>query len=335
MASSYGTRLKISVFGESHGDAVGVTIEGFPAGFRIDMAKLGAFMKRRAPGQNSLTTPRKEQDEPEFLSGVLEGVTTGAPVTVLIRNTNTRSRDYEELRDVPRPGHADYTGHVKYGGHEDVRGGGHFSARLMAPLTAAGGIALQILEEQGIRIRAELIEAGGLPVKGTEDPALREIIEKARREEDSVGGVISCRVTGVPAGKGEPMFDGAENVLSRILFAIPALKGIEFGSGFSGSRMKGSENNDSFYYDEDGAVRTRTNNAGGILGGITTGMPIEFRAAFKPTPSIGKEQESISYSKKETVRLKISGRHDPCVAVRAVPVVEACAAIAVMELMSL
>lgn len=326
MSSTYGENLKISIFGQSHSEAIGVVIDGLPAGFEVDMDELGEFLSRRAPGQGKHTTSRKEPDRPEFLSGLAGGKTCGAPLAALIRNTNTRSSDYDNMRDIPRPGHADFAARIKYGGAEDVSGGGHFSGRLTAPLCIAGGIALQILKEKGITVKAEIKEIGG------KRDGFLETVEEARLDADSVGGVIECVIEGVPAGYGNPMFGGVENKIASCVFGIPAVKGVEFGAGFEAARMRGSENNDEFYYEEDGRVRTRTNNHGGILGGITTGMPIVFRAAFKPTPSIGKPQKSISFSEKKDAVLEIKGRHDPCVVMRAVPCIEAAAAITVLDI---
>ncbi|MGC2873354.1 chorismate synthase [Ihubacter sp. mB4P-1] len=325
MSSTYGKNVKISIFGQSHSAAIGVVIDGLPAGFSVDMEKLQSFLSRRAPGRSPYATPRKEADQPEFLSGLIDHVTCGAPVCAVIRNTNTRSQDYDNLRDVPRPGHADYTAHIKYRGYEDVSGGGHFSGRLTAPLCVAGGIILQILEKQGITVQAEIQEIGG----SIEDPYGQ--IEKVRSQGDSVGGIIECTIEGMPAGIGSPMFDGIENKVAQAVFSIPAVKGIEFGRGFETARMTGSKNNDEFYYDGD-QVRTKTNNHGGVLGGISSGMPVVFRVAIKPTPSISIEQNSISYSEKKDAKLAVRGRHDPCIVPRAVPCVEAAAAIAIYDL---
>ncbi|MEE0515378.1 MAG: chorismate synthase [Emergencia sp.] len=327
MASIYGNNIKISIFGQSHSAAIGVTVDGLPAGFAVDMEKLQDFLDRRAPGNSEFSTPRKEADRPEFLSGLVGNVTCGAPLTAVIRNTNTRSGDYDNIRDIPRPGHADYTAHMKYKGFEDVSGGGHFSGRLTAPLCIAGGIIMQILESKGISVQAEILEIGG----NRENPF--DTISEAKAEGDSVGGIISCTVTGLPAGIGEPMFDGIENRIAQAVFAVPAVKGIEFGAGFESARMRGSENNDEFCY-EDGAVKTKTNNHGGVLGGISSGMPVVFRVCIKPTPSIVKEQRSISYSKEQDAVLSVRGRHDPCIVPRAVPCIEAAAAIAVYDLMA-
>lgn len=326
MSSTYGNKIKISIFGQSHSEAIGVTIDGLPAGISIDMEELQSFMNRRAPGQSKYTTPRKEADRPEFLSGLVGNMTCGAPLSAIIRNTNTRSGDYDNIRDIPRPGHADFTAHLKYGGYEDVSGGGHFSGRLTAPLCIAGGIIKQILAADGIAVEASIAEIGG----NAEAPFAA--VEEARVCGDSVGGIISCKITGLPPGIGDPMFDGLENRIAQAVFGIPAVKGIEFGRGFEAARLRGSENNDEFYYDGN-QVKTRTNNHGGILGGISSGMPVTFRVAVKPTPSISIEQHSISYSKGEDAVLAVKGRHDPCIVPRAVPCVEAAAAIAVYDLM--
>jgi chorismate synthase len=326
MASTFGNNIKISIFGESHSEAIGVNIDGLPAGIRIDMDELQKFMDRRAPGRSRYATSRREADRPEFLCGIRDGVTSGTPLTAIIRNTNTRSGDYEDMKDIPRPGHADYPAHVKYGGSEDYRGGGHFSGRLTAPLCIAGGIFKQILAADGIDISARIVEIGG----SREDPFAA--IEEAMKAGDSVGGIIECTVTGMAVGIGEPMFDGIENRIAGAVFSIPAVKGIEFGRGFDAARIKGSENNDEFYMDGE-SVKTRTNNHGGILGGLSSGMPIVFRVAIKPTPSISIEQSSVSYSHKENVKLKVKGRHDPCIVPRAVPCVEAAAALALYDLM--
>ncbi len=354
MSSSFDGNLRISIFGQSHSGGIGVVIDGLPAGERIDMEALQAFLARRAPGGNAWSTPRKEADAPEFLSGLVNDTTCGAPLCAVIRNTNTRSGDYENLRDVPRPGHADYTAHVKYGGFQDVSGGGHFSGRLTAPLCVAGGICKQLLEKRGIFVGAHILRVGGaseagFSVTGLTPEALQRAAAKpfpvlddgaaaqmqdeiraAKEALDSVGGVIECAAVGLPAGLGDPMFDGMENRIARIVFAIPAVKGVEFGAGFEAGRMRGSEDNDPFYMD-GGAVRTRTNHAGGILGGITNGMPLIFRAAVKPTPSIAREQNSVSLSRGEDAILAVRGRHDPCIVPRAVPCMEAALAIAITD----
>lgn len=350
MSSSFGSALKITVFGQSHAPAIGVCMEGFPAGFSPDFEALSAFLARRAPGQGAHTTARREPDRPEFLAGLVNGHTCGAPLTAIIRNTDTRSGDYAAFTDVPRPSHADYPAQVKWGGAQDAAGGGHFSGRLTAPVCIAGGLCLQYLKQRGIEIGAHIERIGAasdrrfspvqpeLPVPSGKlavlDAACAERmlseIAAARAEGDSVGGCIECAVTGLPAGLGSPMFGGMENRLSQILFGIPAVKGVEFGSGFACAGLRGSENNDP-YCMENGEVRTRTNNAGGILGGLTTGMPLIFRVAVKPTPSIARPQESVRLSERQDTVLEIRGRHDPCIVPRAVPCVEAAAAIAILD----
>ena len=354
MSSIYHGLLTVSVFGQSHGPGIGVVVDGLPPGLPVDMEALRHFLDRRAPGQNDWSTPRKEADVPEFLSGLEGDCTCGAPLAALIRNTNTRSGDYRALRDRPRPGHADYTAQMKYGGFQDSAGGGHFSGRLTAPLCVAGGLCLQLLAREGVCIGAHIAAIGGIPdapfdpvdldresllapgrkpFPVLEDRAgeeMRRAIETARRELDSLGGVVECAVLGLPPGLGDPMAEGMENRIARLAFAVPAVKGIEFGAGFAAAAMRGSEHNDPFCM-EGGRVRTRSNNAGGILGGITTGMPLVFRAAVKPTPSIGREQESVSLSRREEAKLSIHGRHDPCIVPRAVPCLEAAAAIAVCD----
>jgi chorismate synthase len=354
MSSQYGKKLIISIFGQSHSPAIGVNIEGLPAGIAIDMHALGKFLARRAPGQNELTTARTEADTPEILSGLVNGITCGAPLAAIIRNNDTRSADYREVFDIPRPSHADYTANVKYNGYQDVAGGGHFSGRLTAPLCLAGGICLQILHTLGIEIGAHILRIGSIedtafdPVhvskadfdliqsnliptlRSEAGDSMRAAILEAKEKGDSVGGAVECSAIGLPAGLGDPIFDGIENRIAGIVFGRPAVKGIEFGSGFAGAERTGSQNNDSFYM-EDGKVKTRTNNSGGILGGISNGMPVLFRVAFKPTPSIALEQESVSLSRREITIFQIKGRHDPCIVLRAVPCVEAAAAIALYD----
>ncbi len=346
MSSSYGENMRLTVFGQSHSAAIGVTIEGLPAGLELDLEALQRFLDRRAPGRNAYSTARKEADAPEFLSGLKGNVTCGAPLTAIIRNTNARSGDYDAFADIPRPGHADYTARVKYGGAEDRSGGGHFSGRLTAPLCIAGGICLQLLERENIRVLSRILSIGDVTDRGellastaekafpTVDEAaglaMQACIARARAEGDSVGGVVECAVLGLPAGLGDPMFDGMENRIARIVFGIPAVKGLEFGAGFAAAGLRGSENNDP-YVIENGRVKTASNRCGGILGGITNGMPLLFRAAFKPTPSIALEQDSVDLAAMAPVKLRVGGRHDPCIVPRAVPVVEAAAAIAVYD----
>lgn len=327
MSSTYGENILVSIFGESHGSAVGVTISGIPAGITLDMDRLKSFMERRAPGNSRYSTPRKEGDEPCFISGVVDSVTCGSPITAIIKNNNTKSADYGEIAECPRPGHADFTAHIKYGGHEDYRGGGHFSGRLTAPLCIAGGIFIQILEGKGIRIEAKILEIGG----NAETPF--EEIDRAKEKGDSVGGIISCEITGLPMGIGEPIFHGLENKIAQAVFGIPAVKGIEFGRGFDSARISGSENNDVFCC-EEGKLITETNNHGGILGGISSGMPLTFNVAFKPTPSISLCQNTVNY-RGESVELKVKGRHDPCIVPRALPCVESAAAMAIIDLMNI
>ena len=346
MSSSYGENLRIHIFGESHGSAVGVTMEGIPAGEAVDLDGLQKFLDRRAPGRNPWSTPRKEADIPEFLSGLREGKTCGTPVTAILRSANTRSGDYDALRDVPRPGHADYTAWVKYGESRDSRGGGHFSGRLTAPLCVAGGICLQLLARQGIEVVSRIAAIGGVQDEGeltastaaktfptvsdARGEAMRAAIGEARLAGDSLGGVIECAVLGLPAGLGDPMFDGMENRIASAVFAVPAVKGIEFGAGFAAAGLRGSENNDPFSV-ENGRIITTSNHCGGILGGITDGMPLTFRAAVKPTPSIARPQQSVTLTTGKLVPLTVTGRHDPCIVPRAVPCIEAAAAIAVYD----
>ena len=327
MSNSFGNLFRFTIFGQSHAPAIGVCIEGIPSGFEIDMDALSAFLARRAPG-GRYATSRREPDAPEFIAGLNEGKTCGAPVTAVIRNTNTRSADYEYMRFTPRPGHADYTAMVKYGSSRDYSGGGQFSGRLTAPLCIAGGIALQLLEKKGIEISASIVSIGG----EIDREKMFELIDRVRSEGDSVGGVIECRIAGLPAGVGEPMFDGLENRIAQAVFGIPAVKGIEFGAGFAASAMRGSECNDPFVLDGDGRVMTEGNRHGGILGGISSGMPVVFRAAFKPTPSIAKPQQSVDLQAMTETSLEIRGRHDPCIVPRALPCVEAAAAVAVYDL---
>jgi chorismate synthase len=351
MSSTYGENLKLSIFGQSHGPAIGMTLDGIPAGLPVDADKLQSFLNRRAPGQNDWSTPRKEEDRPEFLGGILDGYTCGAPIAAVIYNKNTRSGDYENLKDCPRPGHADYTAQIKYGGFQDPAGGGHFSGRLTAPLCIAGGLCKQWLEEMGIHIGAHIF---GISDIGDDkfdlfNPQIHEIdaefpvlnkkrgkkmqwkIKEAYEEGDSLGGLIQCAITGLPAGIGEPMFGGVESKIAQIVYGIPAVKALWFGEGVKAFYSKGSEFMDQ-YQSEDGRVLTKGNNNGGILGGITNGMPVLFCVAIKPTPSIAKPQQTVNLQTGETTTIEIKGRHDPCIVPRAVPVVEAAAAIAIYDL---
>jgi len=354
MSSCWGTGLRVSIFGQSHSPAVGVVIDGLPAGFRIDREELSAFMLRRAPGRGRLSTARREEDQIEFLSGVVGDVLCGAPVCAAIRNTDARPADYSEFSDTPRPGHADYTAQAKYRGFQDGSGGGHFSGRLTAPLCAAGGICLQILASRGIYIGAHIERIADAqdrrfdPVAVSADdfkslirepltvidPAsgidMARKIDSAREAGDSVGGVIECAAVGLPKGVGDPIFDGMENRIASVVFGIPGVKGIEFGNGFESARLRGSENNDPFFMD-GASAGIKTNRHGGILGGITSGMPLLFRVAIKPTPSISIPQRTVSLKEGVEKNLCIRGRHDPCIVPRAVPCVEAAAAIAILD----
>ena len=353
MSNLLGDKYRLMIFGQSHSPMIGGVIEGLPAGVEPDMDFIRAFMARRAPG-GSLSTARQETDAPEIVAGLNEwGRTCGSPLTFLIKNADPRSQDYAALRDVPRPGHADFTAAIKYGGENDIRGGGQFSGRLTAPLCFAGALAMQLLNARGVRVKARVHSIAGIP-DGPMDPAHPDLdaivdgvlpcvdpgaaarmagaIESARGEGDSVGGVIECFATGVPAGLGEAMFDGVENRLARALFGIPAVRGVAFGLGFEAAKLRGSQHNDPFRI-EDGRIVTETNRHGGVLGGITSGMPIVVQAAFKPTPSIAREQASVSLSRREDVTLHIRGRHDPCVVPRAVPVVEAVVACVLYDMM--
>ena len=348
MSSTYGENLHLTIFGQSHSPAIGVTVEGIPAGEKVDLDELQRFLNRRAPGKNVWSTPRKEADAPEILSGLVNGYTCGAPLTAIIRNTNTRSQDYANLAVTPRPGHSDYTAEVKYGGYQDRAGGGHFSGRLTAPLCIAGGICLQILAREGITLVSRIASIAGITdegeltgsLAGKEFPVvsdargeeMREAIAAAREAGDSVGGVIECAAVGLPAGIGSPMLDSVESRLASILFGVPAVKGVEFGAGFAFAALRGSHANDPFY-EENGAVKTETNNNGGVLGGITSGMPLIVRACIKPTPSIGMVQDTLNIRTGKVEPLSIHGRHDPCIVTRAAPVIEAACAVALADLL--
>lgn len=354
MDSLLGSVCRVQVFGQSHSEAIGCVIEGLPAGFLPDWEKVKAFMARRAPNGGETSTSRREKDEFEILSGLNEkGETCGAPLCMCIRNTDCRGADYDSLKDVPRPGHADFAASVKYGGHNDLRGGGQFSGRLTAPLCFAGALALQLLEKRGIRVKAHIYAIDGVadepfdfvhpqmdgvaadgmavlsPRRGEE---MTKRVLAAKAEGDSVGGIVECACTGLPAGLGGALFEGVESRLARAFFGIPAVRGVEFGAGFASAAMRGSAHNDAFTV-ENGQIKTQTNNHSGILGGITTSMPVIARVAFKPTPSVAKEQESVSLSRAEAVRLSVGGRHDPCVVPRAVPAVEAVMAWVMLDLL--
>ncbi len=354
--NAYGVNLKLKIYGGSHDEKIGMILSGIPAGEVVDLDALRAFMARRAPGNDKFATARKEPDEPVFLSGLDGNITNGEPIEAVIYNTNQRSGDYSSLSDIPRPSHADYAARVKYGEGVDLRGGGHFSGRLTAPMCIAGGICLQILARRGIDVCAHILSIKNehdesfdlvdparadfnaikakrfATISSLSEEKMRATIEAARLDGDSVGGVIECAATGIPTGLGEHMFLGVEGRISSIIFGIPAVKGIEFGLGFGSATLFGSENNDPYFTDGE-KIYTKTNNAGGIIGGMSSGMPLVFRAAIKPTPSIAKEQDSVSISKMENVKLTVGGRHDPCILPRAVPVFEAATAIAIFDML--
>lgn len=358
MSGVWGNKIKLSIFGESHGKAIGIVIDGLKSGIEIDIDYIKNEMERRAPGASPLSTPRKETDKFDILSGYFNGRTTGTPLSAIILNNNTRSRDYEKTAGLLRPGHADFTGSIRYRGFNDYRGGGHFSGRITAPLVFAGAICKKILEDKGILIGSHIKSIGAIEDGSCFDPVsiskesilklskskfpvldevkgkdMEESILKIKEEGDSVGGVIETVVVNLPPGIGNPFFDSVESSISHLLFSIPAVKGVEFGEGFNIASMRGSEANDEYYISEESTMKTYTNNNGGVLGGITNGMPVIFRTAIKPTPSIAKTQKTVDIKKKQNTFLKIEGRHDPCIVPRAVPVVEAVAAIGILNLM--
>ncbi len=350
--------MKYTIFGESHGPATGVTLTGVPAGLALDLDAMAFELSRRATGKNALSTARKEADVPEILSGVFQGRTTGTPLTIVIRNTDQHSKDYAATKDLARPGHADYTGHLRYRGANDYRGGGHFSGRLTAPLVAAGAIAKQVLAQHGVVIGAHIASVAGIqdgrfplepnaalfaqvaakPFPTLDDEAgaaMQAAILAARQDLDSVGGEIECAIVGLPAGVGAPDYGcNVEGILSGHLFAVPAVKGVAFGDGFGLTAMRGSQANDPFYMDGD-TVKTRTNRNGGVNGGITNGMPVVFTVAVKPTPSIAQKQQTVDFVRRQNAELEIVGRHDPCIVHRAVPVIEAAAALAACQLLEI
>lgn len=356
MSSVIGDKIKLSIFGESHGEAIGCVIDGLPAGIKIDMNAVYKDMQRRAPGKDKTATPRLEKDIPHILSGMLDNVTTGAPLAMVIENTNTKSGDYSNLMTVPRPSHSDYPAYVKYGGNNDIRGGGHFSGRLTAPLVFAGSVAKQILSQMGVTIGAHIKQIGSVCdavsdlnktdkslldtlssstfslIDETREQAMRDEIEKARLSLDSVGGIIECFAVGLPVGLGGNMFDTVEGKLASILFGVPAVKGVEFGIGFGFADKRASEVNDQ-YEIKNGRVATLSNNNGGVLGGMTDGAPLSVSVAIKPTPSIAKKQKSVNLQTMENAELEIHGRHDPCIVVRAVPVIECAVALGLLDLM--
>ena len=355
MGANFGKNYCISIFGESHGNALGINIDGIPAGTELNLDFISEEMKRRAPGKSELTTSRTEKDEFEILSGFVNGRTTGTPLAMIIRNTNQKSKDYGEIAKKPRPGHADWAGLSRYNRFNDIRGGGHFSGRITAPLVFAGAVAKQILKEKGILIAAHVKSIKDIQDRDFEEkditqenidrlrnmilpvlhenivPDMEKTILKAKEEKNSVGGIVEIMITGIKAGIGDPFFESMESELSRMIFSIPAIKGIEFGAGFNIAKMTGYEANDEMYYDEKGDVKTYTNNNGGITGGITNGMPINFKVAVKPPASIGKKQRTVNIETKKNDFLEIIGRHDPCIVPRIVVVLEAVAAIVVMD----
>lgn len=364
MSGIFGNNIKLAIFGESHGDAIGITIDGLKPGIKLDMDYINTQMKRRAPGTSSFTTSRKETDNFKILSGYFNGRTTGTPMCVIIENKDKHSKDYEKIKNLLRPGHADFTGLVKYKGFNDYRGGGHFSGRITAPLVFAGSIFRKILEDKGIFIVSHIksienvednfkdanlfsqvfvnkniiknLSSSNFPVIDDDSAEkMKQTIINAKSQGDSVGGIIETAIINIPAGIGNPFFESVESVISHLLFSIPAVKGVEFGEGFKITTMRGSEANDEYYFDKDSKIRTKSNNNGGILGGITNGMPVFFRTAVKPTASISKIQQTVDIDKKENAKLKICGRHDPCIVMRAVPVVEAVSAIGIFDLMNI
>ncbi len=354
MSSVYGEKLRVSLFGQSHSEAIGVVLDGFPHGIRIDFDQLQAFLLRRA-ARGNLSTARREPDKPEFLSGFKNGVTCGAPISAIIRNTNVRSEDYRGLSNTPRPSHADFAVSRKYGYNADYSGGGHLSGRLTAAFCIAGGICIQYLESMGVSVGAHIYSIAGIKdrpfdlacideetlkaVTGKSFPVIDENagermkkrILEAKEEQDSVGGIIEFAAVGLPAGIGSPHFGGLENRISSAVFGVPAVKGIEFGNGFACSELTGSQNNDAFYVAKDGGIKTGTNNSGGVNGGITNGMPVVGRIAVRPTPSISREQDSVDLENRKSIQLSTQGRHDPCIMHRAVPCIEAAVAIAVTD----
>ena len=319
--NSFGRFFRLTIFGESHGSSVGLSIDGCPAGLPLTEIDFLEDLERRKGGLQKGTTPRKEDDKPIFITGIFNDKTTGAPITILFENKNTRSTDYDKIRAIPRPGHADFVAHQKYGGYEDYRGGGHFSGRLTVCLVAAGVIAKKILST--VRVTAELLEIGG-------EKDVERGLQKAIEAKDSVGGIVECHVTGLPAGLGEPFFDSAESLISHAVFSIPAVKGIEFGAGFAAARMFGSEHNDAII---DSIGKTSSNHAGGIVGGITNGNDLVFRIVVKPTSSTPKEQVSWNWESGQTENFSVKGRHDLCIALRVPPVLEAVTALVIADLM--
>lgn len=354
MSFNYGEKFNITVFGQSHSDGLGVVIDGIPAGVDVDTEKISSFLLRRAPGRSLISTPRKETDSFEIISGIVNGKTCGAPLCAVFKNEDARSGDYEQVKTCPRPGHADYPAFIKYDGFNDSRGGGFFSGRMTAPLCFAGAVAMQLLEEKGIYTGAHVRSIGDvhdltyydvepekavfdklkekeLPVLSDVEDRIYEAVLHAAESRNSLGGVIECAVTGIPCGTGEPLFSSIESEISRVVFSVPGVKGIEFGNGFGSASLLGSENNDSFRV-ESGCVVTESNRHGGILGGLATGMPVLFSVCIKPTPTVGVPQKTVNVSTVTDSEICFSGRHDPCIVPRAVPCIEAAAALAVINL---
>ena len=355
MGANFGKNYKISIFGESHGSALGINIDGIPAGIELDLEFISQEMKRRAPGRSKLTTPRVEKDEFEILSGFFDGRTTGTPLAMIVRNRDQRSKDYSELRRKPRPGHADWSGFNRYDGFNDIRGSGHFSGRITTSIVFAGAIAKQILKSQGILIGAHIkslydieerdfVESDitqenidklrGMILPTLEDGIAQKMenaIMKAREEENSLGGIVEVMITGLKPGIGDPFFESIESEISRMIFSVPAVKGIEFGAGFGIAKLTGYEANDEMYFDENGNIKSYTNNNGGIVGGISTGMPISFKVAIKPTPSISKAQKTVNLETKKSDILEVKGRHDPVIVPRAIIVLECATAIVILD----
>jgi chorismate synthase len=356
MSGIWGNNIKISLFGESHGNSIGINVDGLEPGIELDLSEVYAEMSRRSPGKSLLSSKRKESDMPDILSGYFDGKTTGTPLCAVIKNEDKKSNDYSKIKDLARPGHADYTGYVKYNSFNDYRGGGHFSGRLTAPLVFCGAICKQILKRKGIFIGSHIkkinciedtsfdyaniskkeleeLKILSIPVIDKSKAAdMEKLINDANMSTDSVGGVVECAVVGIKPGVGDPFFDSVESVLSHLMFSIPSVKGIEFGAGFGVADMYGSECNDEFYIDKK-VIKTKTNNNGGILGGITNGMPVIFKVAIKPTPSIAKTQNTVNFKDGKEEKIAIEGRHDPCIVQRALPVIEAVAAIGIYDLL--
>ncbi|MCC8015862.1 MAG: chorismate synthase [Clostridiales bacterium] len=356
MSSVLGDNIRLSVFGESHGEAIGCVIDGLPAGIALDTQKIEKEMKRRAPGKDKTSTPRAEADIPHILSGVLNNVTTGAPLAMIINNTNTKSDDYDNIMAVPRPGHSDYPAYVKYGGKNDVRGGGHFSGRLTAPLVFAGAVAKQILADKGITIGSHILKIGTVcddefdkinisktklealtdnffsVLNPEKEKEMRSVIEEARLKGDSAGGIIECAAIGLPVGLGGNMFDTVESKLASAVFGVPAVKGIQFGAGFKLAEMAGSTANDA-YFIKNGRVALKSNNNGGVLGGMATGAPLVFSVVIKPTPSVSVPQQSVNLQTMRDETLIVNGRHDPCIVPRALPVIEGVCAFEILDMM--